>query len=129
MGGDGDIHEVSRIIGGLQASVISLQASIESLNTTWGDRERSASEGRRILHEKFDELRGDVMRLSAEVENVSKDLSSDIKPAIADFKSARSEQIGMQKLGKLLWGVFLAAAGGVGYVIGDWLHLLWPPKH
>jgi outer membrane murein-binding lipoprotein Lpp len=124
----GDIHEVSRLIGGLESSVGSLQKSIESLNTTWGEREKSASEGRRVVHAKVDELRDDVTRLSAEVENVSKDLSA-IKPAIDDFKAARNQQIGAQKLGKVLWGAFLAAAGGAGYLIGEWLHIFWPPKH
>ena len=78
---DGAIHEMSRVVGGLQASVGSLQASIENLNKTWGERERDATAGRRILHSKFDELRDDVTRLSAELENVSKDITI-IRPSI-----------------------------------------------
>jgi hypothetical protein len=118
---DGAIHQVSAEIGGLKAAV-------EMMTTTWQAQEKSATDGRRSLHDKFDLLSKDVIRLTAEVENVSKDLAI-IKPSIDAFRSARDQQIGAQRLGKLLWAAFLAAAGAAGYVISEWLHLFWPPKH
>ena len=118
---DGAIHQVSAEIGGLKAAV-------EMMTTTWQSQERTASEGRRSLHDKFDALQKDVMRLTAEMENVSKDLA-EIKPAIAVFKTARARQEGAQSMGKAIWVAFIGLAGVAGSIIVEWLHLFWPPKH
>lgn len=118
---DDNERETARAIGALEASV-------KHLTETWKHQDDEATEGRRRLHEKLDELKSQQEALAATVAQQTRELA-EIKPAIESFKSARDQQIGAQKLGKLLWGAFLAAAGGVGYVIGDWLHLFWPPKH
>lgn len=112
---DGAIHQVSAEIGGLKAAV-------EMMTTTWQAQEKSASEGRRSLHDKFEKVSQDVIRLTAEVENVSKDLAI-IKPAIDTFKSARDRQDGAQWMGKLIWVAFIGLAGAAGAVIAELLHL------
>lgn len=92
------------------------------MTTTWQAQEKSASEGRRSLHDKFEKVSQDVIRLTAEVENVSKDLAI-IKPAIDTFKSARDRQDGAQWMGKLIWVAFIGLAGAAGAVIAELLHL------
>jgi|SRR5579859_7344069 len=119
---DGGIHQMSEAIGGLKSDVRSLKDSIDNLNRVWGQREEAATEGRRQVHEKVDNLRQDFTRLSAEVENVSQDIV-EIKPAIDEFKNARQQAIGAHKLGKLIWGAMLTAAGLSGWAISETLHL------
>jgi outer membrane murein-binding lipoprotein Lpp len=118
----GEIHQMSAAIGGLQADVRSLKASIDNLNRIWGEREESATAGRRIVHDKVDSLRTDFTRLSAEVENVSSDLV-EIKPAIEVFKTARERQIGAQRMGKLIWMAFIALAGIACAAIADFIRM------
>jgi outer membrane murein-binding lipoprotein Lpp len=112
---DGAIHQVSAEIGGLKAAV-------EMMTTTWQAQEKSASDGRRALHEKFDELSKDVIRLTGEMENVSKDLAA-IKPAIDTFRTARDRQDGAQRMGKLIWVAFIGIAGAAGGIVVEFLHL------
>lgn len=120
---DGAIHEMSRVVGSLQADVRSLKESIETLNKTWSERERGASKQRSFIHEKLDEVRVDVTRLTAEVLNLSKDVTI-IKPAIEIFKSARERQLGAQRMGKLVWMAFIGIAGAVGGAIVQLIHYL-----
>lgn len=117
---DGAIHQVSAEIGGLKAAV-------EMMTTTWQAQEKSATDGRRSLHDKFDAVSRDVIRLTAEVENVSKDMAL-IKPAIDAFKTARDRQDGAQKMGKLIWLAFIGIAGTVGGIVVELFHLR-PPGH
>lgn len=112
---DGAIHQVSAEIGGLKAAV-------EMMTTTWQAQEKSASEGRRSLHDKFEKVSQDVIRLTAEVENISKDMAI-IKPALDAFKTARDRQDGAQWMGKLIWVAFIGLAGAAGAVIAELLHL------
>src|ERR1700761_8775180 len=112
---DGAIHQVSAEIGGLKAAV-------EMMTTTWQAQEKSATEGRRALHDKFDALSKDVIRLTGEVANVSEDLAT-IKPAIDAFKTARDRQDGAQRMGKLIWAAFIGIAGVIGGVIVEFLHI------
>lgn len=120
---DGAIHEMSRVVGALQADVNGMRQSIESLNRVWGDREIGAQQGRRIVHDKLDGLRIDVTRLAAEVVNLSKDVAI-VKPAIEVFRSARERQLGAQRMGKLIWLAFIGIAGAVGGAIVQLIHYL-----
>lgn len=114
---DGAIHQVSADIGGLKTA-------IEMMTSTWQAQEKSATDGRRSLHDKFDALSKDVVRLTAEVENVSKDINT-IKPAVEAFKSARDQQIGAQRLGKMLWAAFIGLAGIAGAGFAELLHRMF----
>lgn len=120
---DGAIHEMSRAVGSLQADVRGLRESVDTLNKTWGDRERDASRQRGVIHEKLDGVCLDVTRLAAEVVNLSKDVTI-IKPAIELFKSARERQLGAQRMGKLVWMAFIGIAGAVGGAIVQLIHYL-----
>lgn len=107
----GEIHQVSSEIGGLKASV-------ELMTSTWQQQEQSASEGRRALHAKFDDVRNEVTRLATRVDQMGRDIS-EIKPAIDTFKSARERQLGAQWMGKLIWLAFIGIAGAVGAAITE----------
>lgn len=106
---DGAVHEMSRAIGSLEASVI-------ELNRKWDERERSASEGRRVLHAKFDSLKDEVTELTVKVGGVETSLAA-IEPEMKTFQEARLQAIGAQKLGKWIWWVLMGIAGAAGGVI------------
>lgn len=118
MADDGAVHEMSRVIGSLEASVI-------ELNRKWDERERSASEGRRVLHAKFDSLKDEVSEMATKVVGVETALAS-IEPEIKTFQEARLQAIGAQKLGKWIWWVLLGVAGAAGSMI-TWV-LSWMGK-
>ena len=120
---DGAIHEMSRAVGALQSDVKGMKESLEGLNKTWGERERNASKQRGAMHDKLDEVRADVTRLSADVVNLSKDVAV-IKPAIETFRSARERQLGAQRMGKMVWLAFIGIAGAVGGAIMQLIHYL-----
>jgi outer membrane murein-binding lipoprotein Lpp len=110
---DGAIHEVSRAVGSLQSDIKSMASSIETLNRTWSVRERDASSQRRAVHDKLDETRNDVTKLTACVERLASEVA-DLKPAVAEFKAARQRQVGAQRMGKMVWVAFLGIAGAIG---------------
>lgn len=113
---DGAIHEVSRAVGGLQSDIKSMAQSIENLNRIWGERERDASKQRRAVHDKLDETRNDVTKLTACVARLASEIA-EIKPAVNEFKAARQRQIGAQRMGKMVWMAFIAIAGAIGGAI------------
>src|SRR6266516_4137119 len=120
---DGAIHEMSRAVGSLQADVRGMKEALDNLNRVWGERERYATEVRATIHGKLEEVRVDVVRLAAEVENLATDVAV-IKPAIEVFRSARERQLGAQRMGKLIWLAFIGIAGAVGGAVVQFLHYL-----
>jgi ElaB/YqjD/DUF883 family membrane-anchored ribosome-binding protein len=112
---DGEIHQVSSELG-------SLKTAVEMMTDTWKAQELSASEGRRSLHAKFDDVRNEVTKLAGRVDEMSRDIT-EIKPAIEVFKSARERQLGAQWMGKLIWVAFIGIAGAAGAFIAQLLHI------
>jgi Protein of unknown function (DUF1515) len=110
----GEIHQVSSEIGGLKASV-------ELMTSTWQQQEQSATEGRRELHRKFDDVRNDVTKLMGRVDQMAAEMA-EIKPAIKTFQSARERQLGAQGMGKLIWMAFIGIAGAAGGMVVEFLH-------
>jgi hypothetical protein len=125
---DPSVHHMSLLVGEIKGQLQAVISSMESLNRTWGEREQAATEGRRILHEKVELMRHDVVRMEASVENVSRDVSV-IKPAIEKFRTAKDQQDGAQKLGKRLWIVFIGLAGIAGGGIAEIFHAWWRGTH
>lgn len=115
------IHEMSRLIGGLQAEV-------KNLNDTWQRQDREATEGRRRLHAKVDELTTQQGTLTSKVEQQTKELA-EVQPAIKRFEIDRRRREGANSLLKLLWVGLVAFATGLGYVGHELLIYFWPPKH
>lgn len=113
-----DIGALKADVRGLQRSIDALNNTIANLNMVWGQREQSASDGRRVLHDKMDGLDKNFTLVSAEVENVSRDLT-EIKPAIQEFKNQRQQQIGAQRYGKKWLAGITTAAGLSGFGIHE----------
>jgi len=68
------IHEMSRAIG-------SLESSAKTLTTTWAEQDREATEGRRLLHAKIDDLKSQQATLAAQVAQQTSKLA-EVEPAI-----------------------------------------------
>ncbi len=113
-----DIHDFSRALG-------SLEASVTNLTRTWAEQERNASEGRRALHQKMDDIKDDVSSLTGRVDSMATEMG-EIRPAVVEFKKQRERAIGAMSFGRWIWGAMLTAAGLMGWAINEWLHLPRP---
>lgn len=122
------IDEISRAIG-------SLESSVKNLTETWQRQDREATEGRRRLYEKVDELKAQQEELARQQQDLTGKLTkqteelSEIKPAIKRFETQRQREEGARSLIKLMWMGIVAFATGLGYVGHELLIYLWPPKH
>jgi uncharacterized small protein (DUF1192 family) len=116
-----NIHEMSRAIG-------SLEASVEAFKETWVGQDREATEGRRILHGKIDEIKAIQGVTTQQVAQLTSEIA-EIKPAIKRFEAQRQRSEGGRSMVKILWGGLLAFLAGLGYAAHDLLGFFWPPKH
>lgn len=118
---NGEIHQVSAELGGLKKAV-------EMMTATWRDQERAATEGRRLLHTKFDELKGEMASTKSRVGQMTDEIA-EIKPAIKRFEAQRQREEGGRSAAKLIWMAIVAFATGLGYVGHELLIYFWPPRH
>lgn len=102
------LRDMARSIGGLESTV-------KTLVDTWRNQEQAASSGRRVLHEKFDQLQGEVHNFGHQLAGVMKDIAV-MKPTIAAVETAKQRAIGAGMLGKALWAI-----GGAMVAVGIWL--------
>lgn len=110
----GEVHEVSRIIGGLQTAV-------ENLTTQWAEQDRQATEGRRIMHDKIDNLNISVISAQGDITALKREMA-EIKPTVRAGEAAQLEGAGMRKLLRMLWQVIYALLCASGGIIFDRLH-------
>lgn len=103
--------EVARIIG-------QLENAVTNLTNTWQHQDANASAGRAEIHRKIDEVIKDVLRLTARVDALSKNVTI-IEPSIKEFNDEKLRDEGAKKLGKWLWGILLTTAGFIGYGIHE----------
>ncbi len=111
----GEIHQVSSELGGLKKAV-------EFLTSTWQMQEKAATDGRRAVHDKLDDVRLEMTKLTSRVDQMGHDIA-EIQPAIETFKTARERQQGAQGLGKLIWMAFIGIAGAIGAATAELLHM------
>jgi len=71
---DTPIHDMSRAVGALESSV-------KTLTATWARQDAQATEGRRLLHGKVDELRTQQAILTGQVAQQTQELA-EVKPAL-----------------------------------------------
>lgn len=128
MPGSPDIDAFSRALGSLESSVQATTATVASMTKAWADQEHNASVGRRVIHDKLDEVKRDLTLLTGRV-NTMGDRLAEISPAIEEFKNQRQRQIGARSFGKYLWSAMLGAAGAVGWLIHEWLTMGAPKGH
>lgn len=112
-----------------------LEGTVASMATQWREQERHASDGRKHLHDKFEELLGKVLVLSNTVNNVQQDvaeLKNDIEtkvmPPIAESKEKQAEKRGARHVGKMLWVGALAMVSAASYGIHQLISWLFPIK-
>src|SRR6266852_5725362 len=121
---DGPIHQMSMVVGGLQADVKNLARSIENLNKVWGERDQNATEGRRALHEKFELHRQESgIQMAAMALRVDRlvDQVKIIEPSVTSFKEEKLRDEGAKRLGKGLIGAMITVAGGAGWGIHEFI--------
>jgi uncharacterized protein YlxW (UPF0749 family) len=109
-------------------TISSLETTVRHLTDTWKRQDSEATEGRRRLHEKVDELKSQQATLAATVKQQTTELA-ELKPAIKRFEADRQRREGANSLIKLMWAGLIAFAGGLGYVGHELAVYLWPPKH
>lgn len=120
-----DIHAFSRALGSLEASVKNVTDTVASMTMAWAEQERNATDGRRVLHKKMDDIKDDVSSLAGRVNNMAKEMS-EISPAVKEFRNQRERAKGAREFGRWIWGALLTAAGLMGWAISEWLHLPRP---
>lgn len=113
------MDEISRAIG-------SLEGLVKSLTDTWVQQDQEATEGRRALYGKFEELKTEVNKTTAKVETLVREMS-EIKPAVKNFEAARQRREGANSLMKILWGGVVAFATGIGYLLHDYVGNFFRP--
>jgi len=113
----GEMNEINRTIG-------ALKASIDYLTAAWGEQDRKATESRRELYCKFEELKTDVTRMIGRVDQLASEVAK-IDPAVSAFEAARNQSKGARAIMKLIWGALIAGIGGVAYIINEWIHMIW----
>jgi hypothetical protein len=115
---DGDrIHEMSRVVGGLEAT-------IKNLTQNWQHQDNEATEGRRRLHAKFDALMATVQGLSFRVDGITAELAQ-MRPTVALTDQERHQAIGSKKVIAMIWSGIIAFIGGTAAIIVELIHQLW----
>lgn len=116
----GEMHEISRLIG-------SLQSSVETLTRQWGEQDRKATEGRRELYRKFDEIKGEVTELAGRVGQMAQKIA-DMQPLVETFDEMHQQGIGSKRTLGLLWAAVIGVVGALSAGLVELVHLFWP-KH
>lgn len=112
----GEINETSRALGVLQASVDGLQRTVHALAETWQAQDDKATEGRRRLYAKVEQLRTDVTSLQGDVVAVNRKVD-ELKPVVkageaADLRDAGARRI-LRLIARLFWTLIIALIGGL----------------
>lgn len=127
----GEVNEISRAIGAVEATVAQLVRM-------WEHNDREATEGRRMLHKKFEELkdattealatiRNQVTQINGRVDAIAYELAN-VKPDVLTGHNERQQNIGSKKMLALIWGALIGIVGATAGVAVEIVHLLWP-KH
>lgn len=114
----GEMHEISRLIG-------MLQASVETLTRQWGEQDRKATDGRRELYRKFDEIKTEVTELAGRVGRMAEEIS-DMKPSVDTFDQQHQQGIGSKKTLAIGWSILIGMIGAISAGAVELIHLFWP---
>jgi hypothetical protein len=105
-----------------------MQGTVQAMSEQWREQERTATAGRRAVHDKLEEL-GKAQGVTSTKLGHLTDEFAEIKPAVKRFEAQRQRSEGGRSMVKLLWGGLLAFLAGLGYAAHDLLGFFWPPKH
>ena len=133
---DREIYELKGEVGGLKASV-------DTLLKTWQQQDNQATEGRRRLYDKVDELSETVNQLATrahvdDLENRIIGLSGRVdglearvvavEPRAAEWNNHQQQKIGSNKVLAFVWAAMLAGTSLFGGVVVKLIDIFWPPK-
>lgn len=129
--------------GHVREELGALREAIDNLNRNWSDKDRQATEGRRELYRKvdqlkddgnrkFDELKDEVRTTSGKLEILARDFL-EMKPVVRRFEIAGHHNAGARWVLRVVWGALATGVAAIAFLIHDWagviISLLWPPKH
>jgi hypothetical protein len=107
----------------LTMTVGELRNAVENLTSNWVRQDQAATDGRKVIHDKIDEVRDNVIDLTHRVEGVEKEVKI-IQPSIKIFNDEKLRDEGARSLGKLLWAAILTGAGLIGWGLHEWFAYL-----
>jgi hypothetical protein len=115
-------HQITLMVGGLKQAV-------ETMTGMWHQQELAATEGRRALHEKFEnfreEMRVKMTDISGRVDRLAAQVKV-IEPSVSAFNEEKLRDEGAKRLGKFLMAGLMSVAGLLGWgmheLIGWFLH-------
>lgn len=125
---DQQVQEITRELMGLNRVIGELTSKVATLTSTWEHNDREASEGRRRLHAKFDEIKGEMVKVTARVDNMAAEIAT-MKPSVETFDQQHQQNIGSKKTLGAIWGALFALAGAAGAIGVKLLEMFWPPRH
>jgi hypothetical protein len=125
---DQQVQEITRELMGLNRVIGELKATVAALTTTWDHNDREATAGRGKLHAKLDEVKGEVIKLTARVDHMAGEVAT-MKPSVETFDQQHQQNIGSKKTMAAIWGALFMLAGTAGAIAVKLLELFWPPKH
>lgn len=120
------LREMSGKIGGLTATV-------DDIKRQWQSQETSATQGRRDLHQKLEAVKAEVSGLRVEIATAAKDIT-EIKPDVQEFRNAKQQAKGAEKLGRRLFAAIATLGtlfgGALGWAVSNYITIgPKPPLH
>ncbi|GEC52275.1 outer membrane murein-binding lipoprotein Lpp [Bradyrhizobium japonicum] len=121
MSGD-DTASVNAALLQMAAKIGGLESTVSTLLQTWQRMEEKASEGRKDLHRKVDDLRADMTAMGAQVATATKDIA-DMKPTVQAVQNVRVQATGVRNASRWLYWVALGLSGGVGWIVTNFVDI------
>jgi hypothetical protein len=114
---DGDrVHEMSRAVGALEATV-------KSLTQIWQQQDESATEGRHRLYAKVDQMMTELVKLTGRVDRLAEEVTT-LKPQVATFNDNHQQGIGSKRTIALAWTMFVGMIGSMTAGVVELIHYL-----
>lgn len=125
MTGGADLNDLYRAIG-------KLEGEVSALRNQWGEQDRKATEGRKMLYEKVEELGTKVTTVTGEVGEIKRDIA-DFKPIVDETRDRHQRSVGSKKTIAVVWAAFVGIVGAVTGGLIELAHYFWhgptPPTH
>lgn len=98
---DGEIHELSRVVGGLETS-------IENFKATWREQDRKATESRRELYKEMTKLRVEFGQMQQRIEPLTA-----LQNRVDVLTAAKHQAQGAVWMARLIFGVLCGVVGAL----------------
>ncbi|UGA46747.1 DUF1515 family protein [Bradyrhizobium quebecense] len=121
MSGD-ETASVNAALLQMAAKIGGLESTVSTLLQTWQRMEEKASEGRKDLHRKVDDLRAEMTAMGAQVTTATKDIS-DMKPTVQAVQNVQVQATGVRNASRWLYWAAVGLSGGVGWIITNFIDI------